>query len=131
MKGIAFHWEPPYRDVYSGMDPHANAWADLAQAFNLEIEVISPEFPAPSAIPTSHSSVEAFMAAHPDDDFIFADYSTGTEFALSPTDEHWLVIGPAMGWPEGAPGRAWKCSVTPNGGWHSLHLAHVAAAMMR
>ena len=126
MKGIAFHWEPPYKDVYSGMDPMADAWTDMAQAFGLKLAIISPDFPAPSTIPQQYTSFQAFMLDTDGETKVFANYSLDGESAS--LDYDWLVIGPSQGWSDQDIGDQWKYPVSPGGGWHCLHLAHLACA---
>lgn len=129
MKGIAFHWEPPYRDIYSGMDPFADAWTDLAQAFDLELAVICPAFPPPDQLRNvAFASVAEFLETA-GSKVAFADYNHQGESA-DLHDIDWLVIGPASGWepPENYP--LWKYNPSPGGGWHPLHLAHLACASL-
>ena len=130
MIGLAFHWEPPYKDVYSGMDPYGNAWKDLADAFGLEIAVISPTFPPPSCIANAYDSLDSFLlnGVKLGSNVAYAHYrSEDTSPDLGDID--WLVIGPAR-WVPPENSLYWKYPVSPGGGWHPLHLAHLACASM-
>lgn len=130
MLGLAFHWEPPYKDIYSGMDPYGNAWKDLADTFGLELAVISPAFPPPSAVANVYDSLDSFLlnAVRPGDKVAYAYYShEGASPALSDID--WLVVGP-VNWSPPENSVYWKYPISPGGGWHPLHLAHLACASM-
>lgn len=131
MKGIAFHWEPPYKDVYSGMDPMADAWTDLAQAFELDLAMICHNFPNPLGFAsTAFENLDEFLATIGDDTWAYADFSFDGENAdLNEID--WLIIGPAQGWASSIPDAPrYRHPITPGGGWHGLHLAHVICASM-
>lgn len=130
MKGLAFHWEPPFRDVYSGMDPFADAWTDLAQAFELELAVICPDFPPPHTLrECAYTSLDAFLA-YAGAKVAFADVNLkGDAVDLRIVD--WLVIGTATGWEPPNHYPKWRYDPSPGGGWHPLHLAHLACASTR
>ena len=103
------------------MDPMADAWTDLAQAFGLDLAVICHGFPPPNGI-RAYESIESFMK-DAGAKVAFAD----NNFKGKPVDligVDWLVIGHATGWepPKNRP--KWRYDPSPEGGWHALHLAH-------
>jgi len=129
MIGLAFHWEAPYTDIYSGMDPYGNAWKDLTDAFGLDVAVISGSFPPPSAIPTEklYNSLDDFLGSRPINSSIAYAYYSHEGVSPSLSDIDWLVIGPVH-WSPPENSIYWKYPVSPGGGWHPLHLAHLACA---
>lgn len=131
MKGLCFHWEPPFRDVYSGMDPFADAWTDLASAFDLQLAAIVT-FPLPRGfgIP-AYESLEGFLQSHEGEAVALATPGADQK-SVRLADIEWLVFGPASGFDpaylEAFEGETWSFEPSPDGGFHSLHLAHIAAA---
>jgi hypothetical protein len=128
MKGIAFHWDPPHRDVYSGMDPYASAWAHLGNAFGLEMIAITNGFPFPAiGGVTVCESMDSFVKFAENDVVVLADYHDVKPCAdMKKVD--WLVFAPCNGWRDDVPEfDTWTYDKTPRGGYHAIHLAHIAA----
>lgn len=131
MKGIAFHWDSPWKDIYSGLDPMADAWVLLAKAFSLELAVIAPYWPFPDRFGVNtYRSMDDFLEAVSGDRIVLADYlEPGT-----PNPElkgiDWLVFGPTDGWAGRYPNmERWCYRPSPQGGYFAVHLAHIAAHM--
>lgn len=129
MKGIAFHWEDPWKDIYSGLDPQADAWGSLANVFNYDLAAIQCNWPFPDRIGVhTYSSFEDFLVAVSGQSVVLADYQdSGTPNPyLGEID--WLVFGPASGWRGSYPEKPrWCYHPSPPGGYFSIHLAHIAA----
>ena len=129
MKGIAFYWDSPWKDIYSGLDPMADAWGSMAKAFGLELAVIVPYWPFPDRFGVNeYRSLEDFLKAVKGDTVVLADYKEPGEPNPDLKTIDWLVFGPTDGWQ----GRysdmeKWCYRPSPNGGYHAVHLAHIAA----
>ncbi len=134
LRGIVFHWEPPYQDIYSGMDPYADAWTQLGAAFGLELCAVAGAFPflARHGVLVVRELGE-FTAAHPDAAFALATAPPHVGEPMGATTLEgidYLIFGPSMGGPAWG-GATWTYSPSPPGGFHALHLAHIAAHIAR
>lgn len=134
MKGMVFHWDDPWRDIYSGLDPTAAAWCALMNTFGLELIAIETTWPfkCSCGIKTARS-LDEVLAARPSARFALADPAPPVgvrRVLLSQVD--WLVFGPSEGWRGAyADKTRWVYEPSPPGGFHALHLAHIAAHMGR
>jgi hypothetical protein len=131
MKGVVFHWDSPWKDIYSGLDPAADAWALMGRAFDLEVVAIAHTWPFPGRSDvTVFSSLPEFLEAHADDRVVLADYVEPGEPNPDLAEVDWLVFGPADGWQRAHSEHSrWCYRPSPPGGFHAIHLAHIAAHM--
>lgn len=129
MKGIAFHWEDPWKDIYTGIDPHASAWAMLGKTFGYQMVAIQCGWPVPTCCGMDGvRSFEDFLKTVPGETVVLADYAEPGTPNPNLKEIDWLVFGPASGWrgthvtiPR------WCYRPYPSGGFHAIHLAHIAA----
>lgn len=130
MKGIAFHWDSPWRDIYSGLDETASAWSVLGSTFDLRMVAIENRWPMQCVgcgIEVVKSFPE-FLAVAGLDIVALSDYSPDVAQSISLDNIDWLVFGPSEGWgniESDLP--RWTYRPSPRGGFHSLHLAYIAA----
>lgn len=131
MKGIVIHWESPWKDIFSGIDPDASAWKTLCDTYDLELHVVQCDWPFPALFGVRrYDSLSAFLGAHPTESIVLADYSADVIPSVSLSEIDYLVFGPASGWNPRPDGLAtWTYGPSPNGGFHALFLGHIAAHM--
>jgi len=133
MKGIVFHWDDPWKDIYSGLDPVADAWAYIGQAFDLDMVAIERTWPFPERHGIrSFKSLDDFLKSVKGDRVVLADYQEPGTPNPKMHEVDWLVLGPADGWQKAYPTvERWCYRPSPPSGFHAVHLAHIVAHLSR
>lgn len=107
----------------------ASGYENLVKAHDLELHVVECDWPF-QGLATSKSKTVDEAISKLDGTICFADV-TGDTTDSELVDFDYLFIGPPEGWQDTHPENPrWAYSLSPNGGYHGLLLAHMAVAII-